>query len=667
VWLVLALAAVAAAGEVCVEAWQLGIAGRGVLEVSFLAWDGAEMVPIPARVEAVEVAVVPMVNVADVERHSFASQVLPAKYGNRTVVCLGVPQWAKRPPLYAEREGQVFEVAGRPVVVSPREALDPPPAPMAKAKADKVEVRRIGEVKRRPEPQSTSSAAYVKTISGGFKTKAASNTTIPSYGASRSGTIELPNGTRAVWVALTNVTQPGIYQVRVLLKAADGVVVRDAKWNVTVDGRSPYYGALAIPVPSGYYNSLLTMEVEFKNLNSQPRAVDAVLVGIFDASRHMDNQWAAGMATSDPYGFPEYLVPVRGGYAAIPIHIPPGGVHGTERVRVKVGLRMCSSTAPSTVTANVYIMPFWVGAVTFTYRGRDSQGCAVYNTVDATFTSFLPNPYLLLGTTDLAIGPLPAGSRIRVYELYVAGQRRPEFNRPASQYILAGLWLDATYVLNGVLRVEAGPDRVGPNEISSVWMRLVLAPMATPGGVVPLSSGTHVFVFQHYGAEFDIPEYNYEVEGRQVTWTDRLLPWVEWVNAWLSASSYVVDKLLQGRGVEGSYKVVTFAGKVVEKVFASAKTAVGVSGSAVYINVGWEETRNTVVVSLIYPVVSATDRVELETLFFKTPGLPWFNVLTASSTMAAYTYDPYVDQYRTWYCLYQQRQYGENCDARTYR
>jgi len=155
VWLVLALAAVAAAGEVCVEAWQLGVAGRGVLEVSFLAWDGAEMVPIPARVEAVEVTVVPMINVADVERHTYVSQVLPAKYGNRTVVCLGVPQWAKRPPLYAEREGQVFEVAGRPVVVSPREAVDPPPAPVVGAKADKVEVRRIGEVKRRPEPRPT--------------------------------------------------------------------------------------------------------------------------------------------------------------------------------------------------------------------------------------------------------------------------------------------------------------------------------------------------------------------------------------------------------------------------------------------------------------------------------------------------------------------------------
>jgi len=145
------------------------------------------------------------------------------------------------------------------------------------------------------------------------------------------------------------------------------------------------------------------------------------------------------------------------------------------------------------------------------------------------------------------------------------------------------------------------------------------------------------------GSEFDIPAYNYQVKGRQVTWTDRLSPWVEWVNAWLSASSYVVDKLLQGREVEGSYKVVTFAGKVVEKAFASAKTIVGVGGSAVYINVGWGERTNTVVVSIIYPMLSNTDKVKLETVYYRTPGPPWFNVLTASSIMAAYTYDPNVD------------------------
>jgi len=258
------------------------------------------------------------------------------------------------------------------------------------AKADKVEVKRIGEVKRRPEPQptSTSSAAYVKTISGGFKTKAASKTTIPKDGASRSGVIELPNGTRAIWVALTNVTQPGRYQVNVWLKNTRGDVVRYAKWDVTVDGKSPYYGIAPITVPSGYRNSLLTMEVEFKNLNQLDRAVDAMLVGIFDASRHMDNQWAAGIVSDS--GFPEYVVPVGDGYAAMPVRIPPGGVHGTERVRVKVGLRICSSKAPSTVTADVYIRPFWVGSVTFTYQGRDSQGCAVYDAVDATFTSLLP-------------------------------------------------------------------------------------------------------------------------------------------------------------------------------------------------------------------------------------------------------------------------------------
>ena len=160
-------------------------------------------------------------------------------------------------------------------------------------------------------------------------------------------------------------------------------------------------------------------------------------------------------------------------------------------MRVKVGAVICSPSAPSSFTADVYIRQFWIGSVTF-YYDYSSGGCAYYSTVDVTFRpSLLPLPYALLGTTDLAIGPLPQGTSLRVYELYVAGMRRPEFNRPASPAFLSAKWLDATYVMNGVLRIEAEPDLPGLS-LNGIHLRLTLSPIVTPSGVVPLPAGEHV-------------------------------------------------------------------------------------------------------------------------------------------------------------------------------
>jgi hypothetical protein len=69
--------------------------------------------------------------------------------------------------------------------------------------------------------------------------------------------------------------------------------------------------------------------------------------------------------------------------------------------------------------------------------------------------------------------------------------RRPEFNRPASPAFLSVKWLDATYVMNGVLRIEAEPD-LPVTAVSGIHVRLTLSPIVTPSGVVPLSAGEHV-------------------------------------------------------------------------------------------------------------------------------------------------------------------------------
>jgi len=431
--------------------------------------------------------------------------------------------------------------------------------------------------------------------------------------------------------------------------------------DVAVDGRSPYYFVMPIPVVNWGYSRQLKLTVGVRNLDSAYRSVDVVVVSVFDASRHMDNRWAAGMKAVSSYGF-KYASTVRSGiYAAMPIHIPPGGVHGTEEVRVKVGAVICSSVVPSSFTADVYIRPFWIGSVTF-YYSYSSGGCVYYRTVDVTFRpSLLPLPYALLGTTDLAIGPLPQGISLRVYELYVAGMRRPEFNRPASPVFMSVKWLDATYVMNGVLRIEAEPD-LGLS-LNGIHLRLTLSPIVTPSGVVPLPAGEHII----YTGCLGVPLRSYAVEGRETTLSDKLLPIVRYINAALSALGFVVDRHAQDPEIRAAYKVVTFAGRVAESALYSAKTTVSADSCSTKINVGWEERTNVVIARLYYPISRAVDSYTLVLGSYSIVGLAEHLYLEVYSTFSAYPVDFYIDPYSTWHCLYQQQPPSRPCDPRYYR
>ncbi|MFZ8838645.1 MAG: hypothetical protein ACO2PM_06835 [Pyrobaculum sp.] len=597
-------------------------------------------------------------------RYAFRSHALPPRLEDNTLVCISLPDRPERPPARAKRGGEIYEIRGRYVVISNRDPLDPPPAPVVAPRPSAVEVRKVGRIDAVEEaPLQAQQLTGVRTISGGFRSKYLTNATLASNGFASSLPIDLPNGTRYLYIYLTNVTQPGRY--RVVAVVADAQTA-DTYFNlaveVAVDGRSPYYFVMSIPVVNWGYGEQLKLTVGVRNLNSAYRSVDVVVVGVFDASRHMDNRWAAGMKAVSQYGF-RYASTVRSGvYAAIPIHIPPGGVHGTEEVRVKVGAVVCSPSAPSSFTADVYIRPFWIGSVTF-YYSYSSGGCAYYSTVDVTFRpSLLPLPYALLGTTDLAIGPLPQGTSLRVYELYVAGMRRPEFNRPASPAFLLVRWLDATYVMNGVLRIEAQPELPGLS-LNGIHLRLTVSPIVTPSGVVPLPAGEHVV----YTGCLGEPLRSYAVKGRRTTLSSKLLPILRYINGALSALGFVVDRHAQDPEIRATYKVVTFAGRVAESALSSAKTTVSVDSCSVKINVGWEERTNVVIARLYYPISRAVDSYTLVLGSYSIVGLTEHLYLEVYSTFSAYPVDFSVDPYSTWHCLYQQQPPSRSCDPRYYR
>jgi hypothetical protein len=649
--------------EVCVPAKDLGLAGRDVGSVAVLAWHRGEPRHLPWRAAAVEMDVIPLDNVTDVDRYAFRSHALPPRLGDETLVCISLPDRPERPPARAKRSGEVYEIGGRYVVISNRDPLDPPPAPVVAPRPSAVEVRKVGRVDAVEEaPLQAQQLTGVRTISGGFKSKYLTNASLAPNGFASSLPIDLPNGTRYLYIYLTNVTQPGRYRlVAVVADAQTADTYFNLAVDVAVDGRSPYYFVMPIPVVNWGYSRQLKLTVGVRNLDSAYRSVDVVVVSVFDASRHMDNRWAAGMKAVSSYGF-KYASTVRSGiYAAMPIHIPPGGVHGTEEVRVKVGAVICSSVVPSSFTADVYIRPFWIGSVTF-YYSYSSGGCVYYRTVDVTFRpSLLPLPYALLGTTDLAIGPLPQGISLRVYELYVAGMRRPEFNRPASPVFMSVKWLDATYVMNGVLRIEAEPD-LGLS-LNGIHLRLTLSPIVTPSGVVPLPAGEHII----YTGCLGVPLRSYAVEGRETTLSDKLLPIVRYINAALSALGFVVDRHAQDPEIRAAYKVVTFAGRVAESALYSAKTTVSADSCSTKINVGWEERTNVVIARLYYPISRAVDSYTLVLGSYSIVGLAEHLYLEVYSTFSAYPVDFYIDPYSTWHCLYQQQPPSRPCDPRYYR
>jgi hypothetical protein len=621
--------------EVCVPAKALGLAGKDVGSVAVLAWHRGEPRHLPWRVAAVEMDVIPLVNVTDVDRYAFRSHALPPRLGDETLVCISLPDRPERPPARAKRGGEVYEIKGRYVVISNRDPLDPPPAPVVATRPSAVEVRKVGRVDAVEETHlQAQQLTGVRTISGGFKSKYLTNASLAPNGFASSLPIDLPNGTRYLYIYLTNVTQPGRYRV---VAVVAGAQTADTYFNlavdVTVDGRSPYYFVMSIPVVNRGYSRQLKLTVGVRNLNSAYRSVDVVVVGVFDASRHMDNRWAAGMKAVSSYGF-RYASTVRSGvYAAIPIHIPPGGVHGTEEVRVKVRAVICSPSAPSSFTADVTFRP-----------------------------SLLPLPYALLGTTDLAIGPLPQGTSLRVYELYVAGMRRPEFNRPASQVFSTVKWHDATYVMDGVLRVEAVPYLFSYS-ISGIYVRLSLSPIVTPSGVVPMVAGRHTVGTGCLG----VPLRSYAVEGRERTLTDELLSIVRYANAALSALGFVVDRYAQDPKIRSAYRVVTFAGRVAESALSGAKTRVSADSCVVHIDVGWEERTRVVLARLYYPISGTVSSYTFDTGLFHVEGYAEASYLEAYSTFLAYPVDPYIDPYSTWHCLYQQQPYSESCDPQYYR
>jgi hypothetical protein len=132
--------------EVCVPAKALGLAGRDLGSVAVLAWHRGEPRHLPWRVAAVEMDVIPLVNVTDVDRYAFRSHVLPPRLEDNTLVCISLPDRPERPPARAKRGGEVYEIGGKYVVISNRDPLDPPPAPVVAPRPSAVEVRRVGRV-----------------------------------------------------------------------------------------------------------------------------------------------------------------------------------------------------------------------------------------------------------------------------------------------------------------------------------------------------------------------------------------------------------------------------------------------------------------------------------------------------------------------------------------
>ncbi|MEM4492397.1 MAG: hypothetical protein QXJ71_01385, partial [Pyrobaculum sp.] len=140
---------------------------------------------------------------------------------------------------------------------------------------------------------------------------------------------------------------------------------------------------------------------------------------------------------------------------------------------------------------------------------------------------------------------------------------------------------------------------------------------------------------------------------------------VKRLNAILSALGVIIDRTVQDPRAKMAYKVVTFAGKVAESALSSAKTTVSVSSSGVKINVGWEETKNVVTVMITAYVNGLTD-LEMDVGWFQSPYSTISNDLYASSTISVLK-SLYIDNYRTWYCLYQHDASGVGCDERTFR
>ncbi|WP_258871836.1 hypothetical protein [Pyrobaculum aerophilum] len=473
--------------EVCVRAVDLGVAGRGSAEVAFLTWLGDGPISLPYRVEAKAVVKFPLVfGVGGLERYAYTSYILPDKLKNNTVICISVPN-VSAPPLGGNRSGELYIIDGAYVLITSKSPLDLPPAPVVSPRLVPVSVAKVGVVAGKDQ----AAEPYL----GWYRKKALSNAEIPPRGVTFTA-VDLVNATSHVWLVFSNATRPGRYALYYRLYSPEnGTVYREGVVKYVVDGKSPYYPVISISIGRRASREV-SLYVAVKNENPSPAVVDLYVVGASAAPPELHGKWMAGMASKS--GYSEYALPVAGGYAALPIRLPPGGITGTEALRARLSLRICSRNATDAVRANVYVGPYWAGQITFNYSHRDGSGCAVYHTADSAFTGFIPTAYI--DGEDISIGPLPAGSRLTVQELYAQGRKVTE-----PRWLLEWEYsshMTAVLVANAFVEIDILPLRFLGDNVE-VIIRTAIKPIVTPKGAIPLRPGFHEI--KHYLPDNDIP------------------------------------------------------------------------------------------------------------------------------------------------------------------
>jgi len=75
----------------------------------------------------------------------FKSRALPPHLDDNALICISLPDKAKRSLAKAKRGGKVYEIVGRCVVVSARDPpLDPPPVTVVRPRPSAVAVKYVG-------------------------------------------------------------------------------------------------------------------------------------------------------------------------------------------------------------------------------------------------------------------------------------------------------------------------------------------------------------------------------------------------------------------------------------------------------------------------------------------------------------------------------------------
>ncbi|MEM4753888.1 hypothetical protein [Pyrobaculum sp.] len=580
-YLALLAAAVAASAvelrEVCLRAVDLGIAGRGATEIAFLAWLGDGPISLPYRVEAKAVVKIPLVfGIGGLERYAYTSYILPDRLENNTVICISVPN-ASAPPPGRDRGGELYIIDGAYVLVTSKSPLDLPPTPVVSPRPDPVSVAKVGHVVGKAGGNQVAEA-YL----GWYRRKALSNAEMPPRGV-RFTTVDLIGATSHVWLVFSNATRPGRYTLRYkLYSPKNGTVYKEGVVIYVVDGKSPYYPVLLISIGRGALSEA-SLYMTVKNDNPYPAVVDLDVVGASAAPPGLHGRWIAGIASKS--GYPEFALAVAGGYAALPIRLPPGGITGTEALRVRLSLRICSRNTTDVVRTNVYVGSYWAGQITFNYSHRDGSGCAVYHTANSEFTGFIPTAYI--DGEDISIGPLPAGSRLTVYELYAQGRKIIEPRRLWEWEYISHM--TAVLVANAFVEIDITPLWFLGDDVE-VKIRTAIKPIVTPKGAIPLRPGFHEI--KHYLPDNDIPLAGPEgLAHRSRSAVFRGIPAMVYEASfsdpfkaflsWLSGLPNIVDVTAK--------RQVVFPHVVVSYLMKTSSTWYVVTPNATYIHVGWED------------------------------------------------------------------------------